>query len=95
MNSQLVQKDKNGQKLFHCSECKNQFYSKNHREDPAGKSCNKCYSNLVLSNTYNSNLRTAADSSQKIIQRIENADDASIEKTSCIDFINSEIIAES
>jgi putative phage-type endonuclease len=49
---------------------------------------------LVLSNTYNSNLRTAADSSQKIIQRIENADDASVGKTSCIDFINNEIIAE-
>ena len=95
MNSQLVQKDKNGQKLFHCSECKSQFYSKNHREDPNGKSCNKCYSNLVLSNTYNSNLRTAADSSQKIFQRIENADDASVGKTSCIDFINDEIIAES
>jgi len=50
---------------------------------------------LVLSNTYNSNLRTAADSSQKIIQRIENADDASVGKTSCIDYINHEIIAES
>ena len=95
MNSQHAQRDKNGQKLFHCNECKNQFYSKNHKEDPTGKSCNKCYSNLVLSNTYNSNLRTAAASSQKKIQMKENADAVSIEKTSCIDFINHEIIAES
>ena len=95
MNSQNPLKDKNGQKLFDCSECKNQFYQKNHKEDPTGKSCNKCYSNFVLSKTYNSNLRTAADSSQKKLQKKQNEDDVSIDKTSCIDFINRDIISES
>ena len=33
----VICKDKYGQKLFSCIECKNEFYSKNHKEDPNGK----------------------------------------------------------
>ena len=61
----VICKDKYGQKLFSCIECKNEFYSKNHKEDPNGKSCNKCYSNLIISTMYNSNLQTTITNSKK------------------------------
>jgi hypothetical protein len=71
IGASLVKSCKNGQKIFTCSKCKEEFYQKNCTDDPFEKSRNKCCSKLFkFSILIAYNKKTTVEKNSMLIDKI-------------------------